>query len=227
MALIRCEDLSLGYEGRVVVDRLNFQVVSGDYLCIVGENGAGKSTLIKTILGLLKPISGKVQFGEGLSRKEIGYLSQQSLVSGDFPASVKEIVLSGFQSKMGWRPFYSSEEKALAREKLEKMGMAGMEKQCFRELSGGQQQRVLLARALCAGTRLMILDEPVTGLDPAAARSMYGLVQDLNEKEHITIMMISHDVTGALGYAKHILQIGHQGFFGSREEFYALAPREA
>lgn len=219
MPLLSCKDLSLGYEGRVIVKDLNFSVNRGDYLCIVGENGSGKSTLMKTILGLTAPLSGSIEAGDGLKRNEIGYLPQQTPVQRDFPASVREIVLSGCQGHMGLRPFYGPAEKALAGENIKKMGLTELADRCYRELSGGQQQRVLLARALCATRKLLLMDEPVAGLDPKVTAEMYRLIAELNKKEGITIIMISHDLTAALHYATHVLHIGHKLFFGTRDEY--------
>ncbi|MBO6019852.1 MAG: ATP-binding cassette domain-containing protein, partial [Clostridia bacterium] len=179
MALLTCRDLSLGYDGHEIVHGLNFNVESGDYLCVVGENGSGKSTLMKTILGLLSPLSGEIELGDGLKRNEIGYLPQQTEVQKDFPASVWEIVLSGCQNRMGARPFYRKEEKDLALSNIEKMGIEPFIKRCYRELSGGQQQRVLLARALCATQKMLVLDEPVSGLDPVVTAEMYDLIARL------------------------------------------------
>ena len=148
MAQLTCSKLALGYEGHVVLKGLDFSVNAGDYLCIVGENGSGKSTLMKTILGLIKPVDGKITWGEGLRENEIGYLPQQTVVQKDFPATVREIVLSGCQGRAGRRPFYSRADKELARENMERMRILPFARRCYRELSGGQQQRVLLARAL-------------------------------------------------------------------------------
>ena len=215
MAQLCCEDLSLGYEGREILHGLSFQVNAGDYLCIVGENGSGKSTLRRTILGLQAPLSGTVRTGDGLARGEIGYLPQQTLVQRDFPASVWEIVLSGCQSRRGLRPFYSRQDKRLARENIEKMGLTALTDRCYREMSGGQQQRVLLARALCATRKLLLLDEPVSGLDPKVTAEMYRLIEGLNRNDGVTIIMISHDIAAAVRYASHILHIGGQVFFGS------------
>ena len=216
--MIKCEKLSLGYDGKAIVDNLDFEVSDGDYLCVIGENGVGKSTLIKTLLKLIKPISGEVIYNENLLPTEIGYLSQQQQLLKDFPASVFEIVLSGCQSKVGIRPFYKKEEKQTAKEKIEKLGLLDLMTRSFSELSGGQQQRVLLARALMAGQRLMILDEPVTGLDPEASRNMYDIINGLN-KVGMTIVMISHDLDEALGYATNVLYIGKKIFFGATEEY--------
>lgn len=218
MAQLVCENLTLGYDSKVIVKNLSFSVNSGDYLCIVGENGSGKSTLMKTILHLLKPISGKIETGDGLLADEIGYLPQQTYVQKDFPASVQEIVLSGNQSRCKNRPWYNKEEKLLAAANMEKMGISSLAKKCYRELSGGQQQRVLLARALCATQKMLLLDEPVSALDPAAQEEMYSLIEGLN-KDGITIIMISHDIEAALKYATHVLHIGEEIFFGTKDEF--------
>ena len=226
MAQLTCSDLALGYEGRAVLSGLSFSVNAGDYLCSVGENGSGKSTLMKTILGLMKPLSGKIEWGEGLRENEIGYLPQQTAVQRDFPATVWEIVLSGCQSRTGRRPFYSKDEKNLARKNMEKMGISEFSRRCYRELSGGQQQRVLLARALCATQKILLLDEPVTGLDPKVTAEMYELIAGLN-REGVTVIMISHDITAAVQSASHILHVGHEIFFGTVDAYRksALAER--
>ncbi len=221
MALITCRDLSLGYDGQEIVHRLSFEVNSGDYLCIVGENGSGKSTLMKTVLGLQRPISGQVLTGDGLRVNEIGYLPQQTQVQKDFPASVWEVVLSGFEGSCGWRPYYTKAEKQRAQENIRAMGIEDLTRRCYRELSGGQQQRVLLARALCATTKLLFLDEPVSGLDPKVTAEMYALIESLNRDRGITVIMISHDVGAALRYATHVLHIGEHIFFGTREAYQA------
>lgn len=220
MAQLRCENVSLGYEGRAVTEGLTFEVNAGDYLCIVGENGTGKSTLIKALLGLKEPMEGKISFGDGLKQNEIGYLPQQTPVQKDFPASVREIVLSGTLGKMGLRPFYSKKEKALAETQMEKLGVTQLADRCYRELSGGQQQRVLLARALCAAGKLILLDEPVAGLDPKVTREMYELINDLNKRDGITVIMVSHDIAAAVKYATHILHVSHRPlFFGKKEDY--------
>lgn len=213
MAQLKCENLKLGYNSKVVAENISFEVNKGDYLCIVGENGSGKSTLMKTLLHLIKPLSGTIETGDGVLADEIGYLPQQTEVQRDFPASVKEIVLSGCQSRCGRRPFYNKAEKQLALDAMDKMGISNLAKKCYRELSGGQQQRTLLARAFCATQKMLLLDEPVTGLDPIATEEMYSLIKNLNDNG-ITIIMISHDVDAALKYATHVLHIGKDVFFG-------------
>ena len=218
MSLLKCTDLTLGYDGNPVVSNLNFELNSGDYLCIVGENGSGKSTLMKTLLDLQSPLSGTIETGDGLKRTEIGYLPQQTVVQKDFPASVWEIVLSGNLASSGMKPFYSKEDKARANENIKKMGIESLKKRCYRELSGGQQQRVLLARALCATKKLLLLDEPVSGLDPKVTNEMYTLIKELNN-QGISIIMISHDISAAVEYASHILHIGNEVFFGTKEEY--------
>ena len=219
MAQITCKNLTLGYENRAIQENLNFSINAGDYLCIVGENGSGKSTLMKTLLHLQTPISGTIELGDGLHKNEIGYLPQQTLVQRDFPASVKEIVLSGCQGRCGWRPFYNKEDKEIARKAMEKMMIQDLQDRCYRELSGGQQQRVLLARALCAAKKILLLDEPVSGLDPKVTAEMYQLIEDLNKKDEITIIMISHDIEAAFRYATHILHIGERCFFGTKKQY--------
>ena len=220
MALLTCQDLCLGYDGREILHNLNFEIHTGDYLCIVGENGSGKSTLMKTVLGLQQPMSGKVLTGDGLAQNEIGYLPQQTVVQKDFPATVWEIVLSGCQGRCGLRPFYTKEEKQLAEDNIEKMGITHLTKRCYRELSGGQQQRVLLARALCATKKMLLLDEPVSGLDPKVTAEMYALIEKLN-RDGITVIMISHDLNATLTYASHILHIGDTVFYGTKAEYLA------
>ena len=219
MAQFICKELTLGYDGNPILENLSFSVSAGDYLCIIGENGAGKSTLMRTILGLQPPMKGQVSMGDGLKANEIGYLPQQTVVQKDFPASVREIVRSGCQGQCGFRPFYNKKEKQLAEENIKKMGIEHLADRCYRELSGGQQQRVLLARALCATRKLLLLDEPVSGLDPKVTQEMYELIRKLNQEDGITIMMISHDLEAALRYASHILHIGKKIYFGKKEDY--------
>ena len=219
MAQLTCQRLCVGYDGQSVLQDLTFELLAGDYLCIVGENGSGKSTLMKTILGLQMPISGRILTGDGLRKNEIGYLPQQTVIQKDFPASVREIVLSGCLGRCGSRPFYNKEEKKLAVDAMEKMQITRLARRCYRELSGGQQQRVLLARALCATQKMLLLDEPVSGLDPKVTAEMYTLIEKLNREDGITVIMISHDITAAVKYASHILHIGDTVFFGTRVDY--------
>ncbi len=221
MPQIAVRDLTCGYDGHVILSGLTFDVNAGDYLCIVGENGSGKTTLMKTILGLQRPMSGTISFGNGLQNAEIGYLPQQTAAQKDFPATVWEIVLSGCQGRMGLRPFYGKREKTSARENMELMNITSFADRCYRELSGGQQQRVLLARALCSTQKVLLMDEPVTGLDPKVTLEMYELIGKLNHEKGITIIMISHDIRAAIQYAGRILHIGHEVFFGTTEEYAA------
>ena len=220
--LLDCRDANLGYEGKPVWEHLTFQVRSGDYLCIVGENGSGKSTLLKSLLGLLKPLSGEIVHADTLRGGSIGYLPQQTRAQKDFPATVTEVVRSGFISGKGMRFFYTAQEKSRALMNMGKLGVLELKDRCYRELSGGQQQRVLLARALCAAGELLILDEPVTGLDPAAAQDLYRTLEYLNKKEGIAIVMVTHDIQNALQYATAILHAGHgQWFYGTTAEYLA------
>lgn len=217
---LKCKNLILGYDGTCIIQDLNFMVSNGDYLCILGENGSGKSTLMKALLGLNSPMSGEINFCGDTSKNQIGYLPQQTLVQKDFPASVQEIVQSGCISRCGLRFFYNKQEKQLASDMMEKLEIKHLAKSCYRELSGGQQQRVLLARALCSARKMLLLDEPVTGLDAKATHEMYELIANLNQKDNITIIMISHDIQASIKYASHILHIGgKQLFYGSKTEY--------
>lgn len=218
MALLEVKDLAVGYDSRSVLNHLNFCVNEGDYLCIVGENGSGKSTLIKTILKLQNPISGEVIYGDGLVANEIGYLPQQTVVQKDFPASIREVVMSGLQGRKGLKAFYTKQDRETAERNMERMGILEIADKCYRDLSGGQQQRVLLARALCATQKMLLLDEPVSGLDPQVTGEMYSLIKKLND-EGITILMVSHDIQAAIKYASHILHVGDTVYFGKKEEY--------
>ena len=220
MAQIKGTDVSVGYEKRTVATNINFEINEGDYLYIVVENGSGKSTLMKCILGLEKPVNGSIVFGDNLKQKEIGYLPQQSFIQRDFPATVSEIVLSGCLNKLGWRPFFGKKEKERAKEAMRKLEIEDLAKRSYPELSGGQQQRVLLARALCATGKALLLDEPVAGLDPYAQEQLYTLIYRINKEEKITIIMVSHDLEAAKKYATHILHIGGEKcVFCTKHEF--------
>lgn len=219
MSLIECRAISVAYENKCIISNLTFSVNEGDYICIVGENGSGKSTLIKTILSLKEIIKGELILGEGLRRNEIGYLPQQTSIQRDFPANVWEIVLSGFMNKHKLTPFYSQKDKISADKNITRLGISDLKKRSYNELSGGQQQRVLLARALCATSKLLILDEPVSGLDPNVTQDMYQLIQAIN-KDGITIIMVSHDMRGTMKHASHILHLSNEGdFFGTVQEY--------
>ena len=218
MSLIKIENASMGYDGKTVVSDISFNIEEGDYVCIVGENGSGKTTLMRTLLGLINPLEGKVVYSDGLQQNEIGYLPQQTVFQKDFPASVSEVVLSGCLNKKKTF-FYSKQQKEIAYKNMKLTGIFNLRKKCFRELSGGQQQRVMLSRALCATHKLIILDEPVTGLDPVASADMYKLIKNLNENG-ITIIMVSHDVTAAVNNASKILHLSkNKYFFGSAHQY--------
>lgn len=218
-ALITCENLALGYENHIAVQGVTLTVEEGDYLCLVGENGSGKSTLMKGFTGLLKPLHGSLEF-PGLKNKAIGYLPQQTEAQKDFPATVTEVVRSGCLSKHGLRPFYTSNEKEIARHNMEMLNILDLKKKCYRELSGGQQQRVLIARALCAADKILFLDEPVTGLDPAATADFYAVLAHLNKSHQVAIVMVSHDISNALAYATKILHLKKDVlFYGSTEQY--------
>ena len=219
MALINVEGLTLSYESMTVIKGLSFTVNAGDYLCVIGENGSGKSTLIKSLLSLKKPVGGTIEFGDGLKAREIGYLPQQTGAQRDFPASVWEVVLSGCLNSRGIKPFYTAKERRTALDNMERLGIANLRRRSYRELSGGQQQRVLLARALCATHKLLLLDEPVSGLDPMVTAEMYELIESIN-KSGVTVIMVTHDISAALRYANTILCLrSGECFFGTRDEF--------
>ena len=220
--LIECRDVTLGYEGQSVLEHLDLTISAGDYLCIVGDNGSGKSTLLRGLLGLISPMSGTIERTPELQRGALGYLPQQTRAQRDFPATVYEVVLSGCLNKKKTRFFYSGEQKSLALMNMGKLGVLELKDQCYRDLSGGQQQRVLLARALCAASKLLILDEPITGLDPASAQDLYKNLTYLNETEGMAIIMVTHDLKAALRGAHTVLHIGRNSFFlGSADEYLA------
>ena len=218
--IIKCEHTDFGYENHDAVIDLNLEIYPGDYLCVVGENGSGKSTLIKGMLGLLKPTGGSLSVADELKRGGIGYLPQQTAAQKDFPATVQEVVLSGTLSRRGNRPFYSRAERKLAAHNLERLGIEHLKQKCYRELSGGQQQRVLIARALCATEQLLILDEPITGLDPSAIQDFYHLIKKLNKEDGITIIMVSHDIGNVISQANKILHLHRRVVFCGTAEAY-------
>jgi zinc transport system ATP-binding protein len=228
--VIDCQNISLGYEGNMVVRNISFSVETGDYLWVVGENGSGKSTLIRGILKLLNPLEGNIIFCDELKQGKIGYLSQQSAPKKDFPAGVNEIVLSGNLSGMGLRPFYTAKEKKSAENAMKWLGIESLAKKCYRELSSGQQRRVLLARAFVSARventgeslakSLLVLDEPTAGLDPLVTVEVYELLKTLNRQTGITIIMVSHDTRGAEQYANRILHLENgRGFFSDTADY--------
>lgn len=220
MPQIICRDLGLGYDRKVVTKDVSFEVNAGDYLCIVGENGSGKTTLMKTLLHLIPPVSGSIEMGNGLSYRDIGYLPQQTELQKDFPASVEEVVMSGRIGHTGFFPFYTRLDKIRAHDNLRKLGIDGLQRKPYKELSGGQQQRVLLARALCAADKMILLDEPVSGLDPVATLEMYRIIESLNRDDGMSVIMISHDIGAAVKYATHILHLAHTPlFFGTKADY--------
>ena len=220
MALIKCENLKLGYEGQVILENINFELNGGEYLCIIGENGAGKSTLVKALLKLKKTRGGSIELGDGLRAREIGYLPQQTLAQKDFPASVFEVVISGRLNNLSFLPFYTKADKEDAMDKMRLMGVDALKNKCYNDLSGGQQQRVLLARAMCATKKVILLDEPATGLDPIVTAEFYELISKINKDMGITVIMVSHDMDATLKYASHIMYLSQDKvFYGSKKEY--------
>ena len=222
MSQIICRDVSIGYDGRAVSHNINFSVNEGDYLCIVGENGSGKTTLMRTLLGLKSSFDGEIAFGEGITRSDIGYLPQQTEAQKDFPASVEEVVLSGFSGKRGLHLFYSRGEKRIAEGNMKQMGISEFARRPYSALSGGQKQRVLLARALCATDKLLILDEPAASLDPKASEELYEMIYHLNRDHRITVLMVTHDIDAVMRYATKVLHMGSECcLFESAEAYKA------
>ncbi len=220
MAVLECHNVSMSYGKNTVLNNLSFSINAGDYLCIVGENGAGKSTLLKGLLGLKKPSQGHFCSSDGLKSTDIGYLPQQSPAQKDFPASVMEVVLSGTLNSHKFSPFYTKADKNRANEMIKTLGVEDIKDECYRELSGGQQQRVLLARALCAAKKVILLDEPTTGLDPLMTKDFYKLISQINIERGITVIMVSHDINSAVNEASHILYLGNNShFFGTAQEY--------
>ncbi len=223
--LLVCRDVSLGYEGQSVLEHLDLTVREGDYLCIVGDNGSGKSTLLRGLLGLLSPLSGQILRSPELAQGAVGYLPQQTRAQRDFPATVWEVVLSGCLARKGMRFFYTAAQKSQALMDMGKLGILELKDQCYRDLSGGQQQRVLLARALCAASKLLILDEPITGLDPAAAQDLYKTLTYLNQREGMAVIMVTHDLKAALRSARTVLHIGRTSYFLGTAAEYLASPQ--
>lgn len=220
MSYITCEGLTLAYEGRVIVKDLNFAVNAGDYICVVGENGSGKTTLVRTLVGLKKSAGGKIVFGDGLDRRDVGYVPQNIHTGKGFPATVYEVVSSGLLGRTGLRPFFTKEEKKRVADAMKRLDISDIRDRCFRELSGGQRQRVQLARALCSTEKLIVLDEPASGLDPVITKQLYEIITDLNKSEGISVIMVSHDILSAVHNASLILHLEKESsFFGTTEEY--------
>ena len=218
--LLKCEHVDFGYENYDVVKDVSLEICQGDYLCIVGENGSGKSTLMKGLLGLLKPTGGSLMVSDDLKRSGIGYLPQQTPAQKDFPATVQEVVISGCLGKRGNRPFYSKKERETAAVNMERLGITDLRKSCYRDLSGGQKPRTLIARALCATDRLLLLDEPITGLDPSTTQDFYRVIRHLNREEQVAVLMVSHDIQNIVVQANKILHLKQSVlFYGSVEDY--------
>lgn len=220
--LVCCKDAGLGYDNKAIIEHFNFQVFEGDYVCVAGENGSGKSTLVKTVLGLVKPVSGEVELSPEIRSGAVGYLPQQTQLQRQFPVSVMEVVMSGFLNKPHRGPFYRREEKKTAWKHLKRLKIENLARECYGRLSGGQQQRVLLARALCAAKEILVLDEPITGLDPMAAIALYENLRSLNQ-EGMAVVMVTHDIQNTLTEADYVLHMGDgEYFYGTVEEYKTL-----
>ena len=218
MSLIKLKNVTLGYENHIVLRNINIDIEENDFICVVGPNGSGKSTLVKGILGLIKPLSGKVIYEE-LKQNYIGYMPQETKVDANFPASVEEIVLSGTLNKLN-KIFYTKTEKDLVKKNLKLLGIENLKDESFCDLSGGQRQKVLLARSLCATTKLLILDEPSNNLDSKSKKQLYDTVKELNEKNNITVIMITHDLDHDNLIGNKILSLRDKEiYYGPTEEF--------
>lgn len=218
--IIEVKNLCMSYERAEVLHDVSFNLSAGEWLSIVGENGSGKTTLLKGIAGLLPIKGGEIKFGGGVSRKTIGYLPQQTAIQRDFPACVHEVVISGCTGSNRILGLHSAADKKRAHEAIHELGIEEIHHRPYCDLSGGQQQRVLLARALCATQKLLLLDEPVTGLDPVVSAEMYESIKSLNEKHGVAVIMVSHDIAGAVKYSDKILHIGNGvEFFGTTEDY--------
>jgi len=228
MEILKSESLTLAYEGINVIENLNFSVDYGDYLCIIGENGSGKSSLLKAIIGDVQPAAGKLTLDPTARKKGIGYLPQQNIIQSDFPATSYEVVISGCIGRNKLGLFWNKEAKSKADEAMELLGISSLSDKPISVLSGGQRQKVLLARAFCASSDILLLDEPVNGLDPSAAHEMYSSIRMLNQSRNMTIIMVSHDVQCALHEANKILSLcrGHS-FFGTPDEYYIHEQKDA
>ena len=220
MNILRCENLKMGYSGKVIFDNLTLSVEKGSFLFVLGENGSGKSTFIKGILGLLNPMGGDIAW-ENVERNRIAYLSQTTEVKKEFPASVFEIVLSGRLQSKGLFPFYTKKDREKAKESMKYMMIENLSDKGFSSLSGGQQQRVLLARAITADAKVLILDEPTKGLDAKITKELYDLLYHINKKHGITIIMVSHDILAAEEIASHILHFENgKCIYSEKDEFF-------
>ena len=198
--IIEVKDLSFKYDRDYIFENLNFDIYEGDFVGIIGANGAGKSTLIKLTVGQLRPTNGSVRiYGEDpqLAKclSSVGYVPQVGRARGmDFPARVSEIVMMNMYQEIGLFRFVKKHHKEAVRRALEMVGMEDFENRRFSDLSGGQQQRVVIAKAIVNKPKILIMDEPTTGIDKKSEIVLYDLLKMLQEKENLTIVMISHDI---------------------------------
>ncbi len=219
MSIIECRNISAAYDGIKPLSDVTFSIEDKDYLCIIGDNGTGKTTLMKVILGLKHQSSGEIIFNN-LSKNQIGYLAQQSELQKEFPASVKEVVLSGCVNRKRFNPFYTKSDKEKAKNAMQTLDILKLKDRCYRELSGGQQQRVLLARAICASDKILFMDEPTTGLDPIMTTEFFNLTEKMNRELGIAIVMVTHDTHCAVKYSKNILCLYKENYFyGKTSDF--------
>lgn len=216
-SLINIKNLSINYGDCSIINNLSFDINEGDFLCIVGPNGSGKSTLIKAIIGEVKYSSGSIIFSPSIKQNAIGYLPQNNKINESFPATVTEIIATGCLNR---HHFMNKEMKQKITQTIKTLHIASIKDKEFSELSGGQRQKVLLARALCATSKLLILDEASNNLDYNSKISFYKMLKKLNETDNLTIVMVTHDLDHNNLLGNKILSLDRdQPFFGSTKEY--------
>lgn len=211
--IISIENVSFGYNKENVLKDIILSIDEGDFVGIIGCNGSGKSTLMKLLIGQLSPSKGKIKlFNDDLDKSsnlnKIGYVPQISLSSGaNFPATVEEVVMANLYSKIGFMRFPKKQHKEKVKEALKIVNMEDFSKRLIGNLSGGQQQRVMIAKALVSDPKIIILDEPTTGIDAASEEQLYALLEKLNKESNITVVIVSHDFSKISKYTNKIFVV--------------------
>ena len=195
------------YASHLVLEEVHLDIAEGDFVGIVGKNGSGKTTFLKLILGIIKPVCGRIAF---LNKTKISYIEQLTINSDiSFPTNVYETVMLGLYSKIGTFKFPNKNHKALVLEALKLVGLEGYEKKQIFMLSGGEQQRVMIAKALVSNPDLLILDEPTSGIDQESEKQFIDLLHKLNKEHKKTIIMVSHDIL-ALSECEKLYEINNK-----------------